>query len=78
MGVLGWPPSEFWNATPYDFWMAFGGYKEANNIKGEDNPEDAEAEREKMRQDFIDFEDELAREGRLKDFMICKPGAANG
>lgn len=30
MGVLGWPPGEFWNATPLDLLAAVAGYSEAN------------------------------------------------
>lgn len=30
MGVLGWCPADFWNATPLDLLAAVAGYSEAN------------------------------------------------
>lgn len=30
MGVLGWPPSEFWQATPFELYAAIEGWQEAN------------------------------------------------
>jgi len=28
--VFGWSPAEFWDATPWDFWAAFAGFKRKN------------------------------------------------
>jgi hypothetical protein len=33
MGVLGWPPSEFWAATMFDLAPALEGYAEKNGAK---------------------------------------------
>jgi hypothetical protein len=33
MGVLGWPPSEFWQATMFDLLPALEGYAEKNGAK---------------------------------------------
>lgn len=35
MGGFGWQPSEFWAASPWDFWRALEGWKKRNGI-GED------------------------------------------
>ncbi len=34
MGVLMWPPGEFWTACPSDFFAAFDGWLEAHGLKG--------------------------------------------
>lgn len=33
MGVLGWPPSEFWGATMFDLCAAVEGYLEKNGAE---------------------------------------------
>jgi len=33
LGVLGWPPSEFWEATPHDLLAALDGWSEKNGGK---------------------------------------------
>lgn len=33
MGVLAWPPSEFWSATPHDFYAAIDGFIERRGGK---------------------------------------------
>jgi len=33
LGVLGWSPSEFWKATPCEFWYAFSGWQMVNTVK---------------------------------------------
>jgi len=43
MGVLGWPPSEFWQATPYELYAAVEGWQEANGGSGEDKYPDRES-----------------------------------
>ena len=43
MGVLGWPPSEFWQATPYELYAAIEGWQEANGGGGEDKYPDRES-----------------------------------
>ncbi len=42
MGVLGWPPSEFWKATPFDLYLALAGWQEKNGI-GDDGADDGAA-----------------------------------
>jgi len=41
--VLGWPPSEFWQATPYELYAAIEGWQEANGGGGEDKYPDRES-----------------------------------
>jgi uncharacterized phage protein (TIGR02216 family) len=43
MGVMGWPPSEFWQATPYELYAAVEGWQEANGGGGEDKYPDRES-----------------------------------
>lgn len=30
MTALGWPPDQFWRATPHEFWTAVEGYESLN------------------------------------------------
>lgn len=39
MGHLGWPPSEFWNATIEDLCRAYDGWLEARGYKPPDRPD---------------------------------------
>ena len=32
MGILGWPPSAFWKATPWELYAAVEGWQEKNGI----------------------------------------------
>jgi uncharacterized phage protein (TIGR02216 family) len=43
MGVMGWPPSEFWQATPYELYAAVEGWQGANGGGGEDKYPDRES-----------------------------------
>jgi hypothetical protein len=38
MGILQWPPREFWQASPYDLIAAMDGWREAYGAKGEGQP----------------------------------------
>ena len=33
MGVLGWPPEQFWRATPHDLLVALDGWREAHGLR---------------------------------------------
>lgn len=33
MGVLGWSPTEFWRATPWDLYFAIDGWQESQGIE---------------------------------------------
>jgi len=48
---MGWQPSEFWEATPYDFWRCFVGWRKKNGGKKQRNmnKEEYEALKEKLR-----------------------------
>jgi len=26
-GIMGWPPAQFWAATPHEFWAAWEGFE---------------------------------------------------
>ena len=41
MGVLGWSPSEFWEATPSDLYLAMEGWQMANGGGEENAPPEA-------------------------------------
>jgi uncharacterized phage protein (TIGR02216 family) len=30
LGVLGWPPTAFWQATPHELWAALDGWRQVN------------------------------------------------
>jgi len=40
-GVLGWPPSVFWDSTPHEFWAAFETWREANQPSDSDTQDPA-------------------------------------
>ena len=39
MGVLGWSPTEFWDATPIELYRAIEGWQEAHGIDPDETPE---------------------------------------
>lgn len=41
-GLLGWMPSDFWGATPVDFNVAYGAWKQVNGVGIEESPLDRE------------------------------------
>lgn len=48
MGVLSWPPSEFWQACPRDVYAAISGWKEANGAGERANQAPSRAEVDEM------------------------------
>jgi hypothetical protein len=38
MGVLGWTPEQFWQATPHDLLAALDGWREAHGLRGSAPP----------------------------------------
>lgn len=62
MGILGWPPSEFWKATPWELYAAVEGWQEKNGIdeagsQGEAGPLFSATEVEEMRELMEDYPD---------------------
>lgn len=69
MGVLGWPPSEFWSATPYDFWSAMRGWRKANGLEKKSQKMDNEVYQELL---------ESMRKQIAKDTLKKQRGGKNG
>ncbi|MBI2235344.1 MAG: phage tail assembly chaperone [Magnetospirillum sp.] len=59
MGIMGWPPSEFWAATPHDFQAALTGWQEA---RGGGSQADVTAEDVSRLRAMLD--EDLEREAR--------------
>lgn len=51
LGYLQWPPSEFWAATPRDFYDAMEGFNEKNGASKDQLPDDDYADLANMLED---------------------------
>ncbi len=48
MGVLGWPPSEFWNATPTELYSAIRGWQASQGIDPDEEDTGAALTRDEL------------------------------
>lgn len=73
MGILGWPPSEFWAATPSDLFWAMRGWHERQGDKM-DVPEGAN-DAPPLPISLAEFDDMMAR---FPDQPAAESKATNG
>lgn len=58
-----WQPSEFWAATPFDFWAAYNGLRMKQGKK-----EDTVVDQAEQAERFAEFEARMSAKGKLQEF----------